>query len=714
MKKRLFAALLLSFAWVSTALADEGMWLLPYIQKLNIADMKAKGLKLEAEDIYSANGSSLKDAIVIFGGGCTGEVVSDQGLVFTNHHCGYGAIQQHSTVEHDYLKDGFWAASFAEELPTPGLQVTFIRHIEDVTDRVLAKVNDGMSAEKRAETIKKNIDKITSKLKLGAFETAQVQEMLGGNQYILFVKQVFTDIRMVGAPPSSIGKFGGDTDNWMWPRHTGDFSIFRIYADKDNNPAAYSPDNVPYKPAKWLPVSIGGVKEGDYVMIMGFPGTTQRYMTSYEIDKKLEVTNPIRIKCRGVRQDVLKADMMADPKVKIQYASKYAGSSNYWKNAIGESRGLRRLDVKGSKKAIEKSFSEWIAADPAREALYGDALPAIERSVARTLDAEAKGMYLSETLYNIELINMAYRMAGYDLADKLAKGEDTEAIIASFKTLVPKLYKDINMPTDKKVAKAMIELYMADVDKADWPSALSLIDTEANGDLDAALDYLYENSIFSSEEKLMSFLDNPDAETLENDYGYIAAESLLEAMRKVSADRSMGADYKTGHRLFIRGLMEQNPDKVYYPDANFTIRMTYGNVLLYKAADAVNYDFRTTIKGIMEKEDPNNAYEFTVPEKLKELYKTADYGRYGEDGTLYVGFISNNDITGGNSGSPVINGKGELVGLAFDGNWEAMSGNIAFEPELQRCISVDVRYVLFVIDKYAGCTRIIDELDIVK
>lgn len=270
------------------------------------------------------------------------------------------------------------------------------------------------------------------------------------------------------------------------------------------------------------------------------------------------------------------------------------------------------------------------------------------------------------------------------------------------------------MPTDKKVAKAMIELYMADVDKADWPSALSLIDTEANGDLDAALDYLYENSIFSSEEKLMSFLDNPDAETLENDYGYIAAESLLEAMRKVSADRSMGADYKTGHRLFIRGLMEQNPDKVYYPDANFTIRMTYGNVLPYKAADAVNYDFRTTIKGIMEKEDPNNAYEFTVPEKLKELYKTADYGRYGEDGTLYVGFISNNDITGGNSGSPVINGKGELVGLAFDGNWEAMSGNIAFEPELQRCISVDVRYVLFVIDKYAGCTRIIDELDIVK
>lgn len=712
MRKQIVAALLLSFASVSTAFADEGMWLLPYIQKLNIADMKAKGLKLEAEDIYSVNNSSLKDAIVIFGGGCTGEVVSDQGLVFTNHHCGYGTIQSHSTVEHDYLKDGFWAASFAEEIPSPGLQVTFIKSIEDVTAAVLNKVNDGMSETKRAETIEKNIKKLTSKIKLGVGERVMVRDMLGGNQYLLFVTQVFTDVRMVGAPPSSIGKFGGDTDNWMWPRHTGDFSIFRIYADKDNNPAAYSPDNVPYKPKKWLPVSVGGVKEGDYVMIMGFPGTTRRYMTSYEIDQKLDVTNPIRIKCRGVRQDVLKADMMADPKIKIQYASKYASSSNYWKNAIGESRGLRRLNVKASKEAIEKSFTDWVAADPARQQLYGDALPAIKRSVERSGDYEAQMMYLSETLSNIELIRLAARMTSY--AEKLRNGEDVTELTKSLKDNVHRMYKDINMPTDKKVAKAMIELYMADVDKEKWPCALSLIETKADGNVDAALDYLYDNSIFSSQEKFLEFLENPTSEAIDNDYAFIAAKSLSDKIREVAPHRGFDDDYVKGHRLFIRGLMEQNPDKVYYPDANFTIRMTYGNVLPYKAADAVSYDYRTTIKGIMEKEDPNNAYEFTVPDKLKELYKAGDYGQYGEDGTLYVGFISNNDITGGNSGSPVINGKGELVGLAFDGNWEAMSGNIAFEPELQRCISVDARYVLFIIEKYAGSKRLIDELDIVK
>ena len=713
MKKHFVAALLLLFS-ATTAFADEGMWLLPYIQKLNITDMKAKGLKLEAEDIYSADKSSLKDAIVIFGGGCTGEVVSDQGLVFTNHHCGYGAIQQHSSVEHDYLKDGFWANSFKEEIPTPGLQVTFIRRIEDVTDKVLNKVKEDMNLEKRNQLIEKNIEKLTEKVELGVGESVQVQSMFGGNMYILFVKQVFTDVRMVGAPPSSIGKFGGDTDNWMWPRHTGDFSIFRIYADKNNNPAAYSEDNVPYKPEKWLPVSISGIKENDYAMIMGFPGSTQRYMTSYEIDRVLDVTNPIRIKCRGVRQDVLMKDMMADPKIKIQYASKYAGSSNYWKNAIGESRGLRRLNVKGAKQAIENSFTEWVNASPERVKLYGNALNDIKNSVDSSLNYEMQIMYLSETLYTIEVVNLAYRtiMAGLDKA--LEKGEDTKAITASLKEIFSKLYKDINIPTDKKVAKAMIELYMADVDKQYWPSALSLIAEKADGSVDKAVDYLYNNSIFASEDKLMAFLDNPTKEALENDYAYIAAKSLNEKIREVAPKRGGSEAYANAHRLYVKGLMEQNPDKVYYPDANFTIRLTYGNVLPYKAADAVNYDYRTTIKGIIEKEDPNNAYEFTVPEKLKELYKAGDYGRYGEDGTLYVNFITNNDITGGNSGSPMINGKGELIGLAFDGNWEAMSGDIAFEPELQRCIAVDIRYVLFIIDKYAGCTRLIDELDIVK
>lgn len=689
----LFAAACVTFS----AAADEGMWMLPYLQKMNAKDMKARGCKLSAEEIYSMNNSSLKDAIVIFGGGCTGEIVSPDGLLFTNHHCGYGSIQALSSVEHDYLKNGFWAMSRAEEIPAPGLKVRFIRKIVDVTSDVLGAVLDIAGGEERSRLVAEHAEAVKSRFEAeNPGMEISVKPFFGGNQFFAFVIEVFSDVRLVGTPPTSIGKFGGDTDNWMWPRHTGDFSIFRVYAGPDNKPADYAPENRPYKAEKFLKVSLNGYDEADFAMIMGFPGSTQRYMTSYEIDRMLEVENPQRIFIRGERQAILKEDMAASDKVRIQYASKYAQSSNYWKNSIGMSRGIKRLDVKGRKQEQEAAFRAWAAKNTLPTEGYVDALDKIRESVEETLPSYASLQYLQEAfLRAVEILTPA-RYSGS------LKGAELEEALKGF-------YKDYNMPTDRRVAKRMFRIVKENC--KELPSVFAeVIDKRFGGDTDAYVDYLYDNSVFADEQRALAAVVS--GKELKEDPAAVLSESIVGKMRELSKAQKEGRQkYADGHRLYIAGLMRMQPKKAWASDANFTIRLTYGRILPYNPADGIRYNYYTTLKGVMEKENPENPTEFTVPAKLKELYAAKDFGRYANaKGELPTCFLADCDITGGNSGSPVLNAKGSLIGLAFDGNWEAMSGDVAFEPELQRTIAVDVRYVLFVIDKFAGAGWLLDEL----
>jgi hypothetical protein len=702
----LFAALCVS----ASALADEGMWMLPYLQKMNIRNMKERGCKLSAEEIYSINKSSLKDAIVIFGGGCTGEIVSAEGLLFTNHHCGFGSIQALSSVEHDYLKNGFWAMSQAEELPAPGLSVRFIRKIMDVTSEVIGNVPSIAGQKEYEEITSENIKALADRLsEENPGMQIQIEPFFEGNQFFAFVVEQFRDVRLVGTPPQSIGKFGGDTDNWMWPRHTGDFSIFRVYAGPDNKPADYSPENRPYKADKYLKVSLDGVDEGDFAMIMGFPGSTQRYATSYEIDNMLRVSNPQRIFIRGERQAILWEDMLASDKVRIQYASKYAGSSNYWKNSIGMSRGIEKLRVKERKQEQEAAFQAWAQQHTLPEEGYMDALSKI-RGAYETLEVPSAGLqYLSEAfLRGIELLTPALSFTRQSAPmPEIKEPENARKAMA-------KWYKDYNAPTDRKVAKRMLQI--ARENMAKLPSFYAgIVDKQFGGDTDAYVDWLYDNSIFASEERVMALIDDYSPEKVAADPAVVLANSVRELYKELSDARGDAYDrLSEGSRKYVAGLMLQNPAKAWASDANFTLRLTYGRVLPYNPADGIRYNHYTTLKGVMEKEDPKNPAEFTVPAKLKELYAARDFGRYAnKQGELPVAFLADCDITGGNSGSPVMNARGELVGLAFDGNWEAMSGDVAFEPELQRTISVDVRYVLFIIDKFAGAGWLLDEMTLV-
>ena len=703
--KRLFLLFAALTASVS-AFADEGMWLLPYLQKMNIRQMKERGCKLSAEDIYSVDKSSLKDAVVIFGNGCTGEIVSPEGLLFTNHHCGFGSIQELSSVEHDYLKNGFWAKSQAEELPAPGLSVRFIRRIMDVTADMLGNVPSTAGQDEYEKITDENRKALTERL---AAEypgmIVEIDPFFGGNRFFAFVIEKFTDVRLVGTPPQSIGKFGGDTDNWMWPRHTGDFSIFRVYAGPDNKPADYSPENRPYKADKYLKVSLDGVEENDFAMIMGFPGSTQRYATSYEIDNMLRVSNPQRIFIRGERQAILWEDMLASDKVRIQYASKYAGSSNYWKNSIGMSRGIEKLNVKARKQEQEASFQTWAEQNTLPEEGYVDALPKIRGAYESMEEPMAGLQYLSEAfLRGIELLAPAVT---FSRITEIENPENTRKAMADW-------YKDYNAPTDRKVAKRMLQI--ARENMKTLPSFYTeIVDKEFGGDIDTYVDYLYDNSLFVSEESVMALIDDFSAEKVAADPAVALGKSVLALYSELAIARRASAEQLAeGHRKYVAGLMLQNPDKAWASDANFTIRLTYGRVLPYNPADGIRYNHYTTLKGVIEKEDPKNPAEFTVPEKLKELYAARDFGRYAnKHGELPVGFLADCDITGGNSGSPVLNARGELIGLAFDGNWEAMSGDVAFEPELQRTIAVDVRYLLFVIDKFAGAHWLLDEMTLV-
>ncbi len=719
MKKILLSVIMSLYVLMPIAKADEGMWLLMFLDKQTYKDMKAKGLKLTPKQIYDINNASLKDAIIQFGRGCTGEIVSSQGLILTNHHCGYSSIQSHSTVEHDYLSNGFWAYSKSEELPTPGLTAKFFIRMEDVTSEVLQGVTDNMSENDRRDIVRKNSKKIIEKTTKNTSYTAEVSTMFNGNQYILFVYQVYKDVRLVGAPPSSIGKFGADTDNWMWPRHTCDFSVFRVYADKDGNPAEYSQSNVPLKPKHYLPISLKGVKDNDFAMIIGYPGTTDRFLPAAGVKHAIEVYNPSVVKARQALRDVMDADMKADNKVRIQYAAKFASLSNYWKFYIGQTKCLKNLNVYDTKKELENKFTSWIKEDKSgeREKIYGNVLADIEEYYDKTSDYDYLRVYTNEAILRG---SSAFTIARYtkplvDMADgKNFTNEEWEKRNEQMKAGVDAIFKDYNVSTEEKLMAAGLTAYFRNVPLNLLGQDFVTYAFENDYDFSRIASDIFQNSTLTNQTKFNQLYDNGDISQVKNDPLYIITMQLLDNYtKKMQEIASLKDKFTKAKRLFVKGIMEMEKDKNFAPDANSTIRYTYGQVKSYSPNDGVAYNYYTTLDGVIAKED-NSSWEFKVPEKLHQLWKEKDYGRYAVNGTVPVAFITNNDITGGNSGSPVINSKGELIGLAFDGNWEAMSGNIAFNPQMQRCINVDIRYVMFIIDKFANAQNLINEMKIVQ
>lgn len=719
MKK--FKLLLLALMCVAflPSKADEGMWLLQLMQEQHLADrMKAQGLLLEADDIYNPNRVSLKDAVGIFGGGCTGEIISPDGLILTNHHCGYGAIQQHSSVEHDYLTDGFWAKSRKEELPTPGLKFKFVERIVDVTDKVNNKVKSGEVKEEETfeyDFLKKLADEElkASDLNGKAGISAQALPFYAGNKFYLIYLKTYSDVRMVAAPPSSIGKFGGETDNWMWPRHTCDFSVFRIYADANGEPAEYNENNVPLKAKKHLAISLKGINEGDYAMIMGFPGSTNRYLTQSEVKQRMHSTNEPRIRIRGVRQDVLKKEMAASDKVRIQYASKYAGSSNYWKNSIGMNKAIIDNDVLGTKAAQEAKFAEFAKAQ--NNAEYAAVVKNIDDLVAKTTPLNYQYTCLRETFFGaIEFGNVMLTKTREALLEK--NDSVIEARMKALESTYESIHnKDYDHEVDRKVAKALFPLYAEMIPANQRPSIYKVIEQKYKGDYNKFVDDMYNNSIFANRANFEKFTKKPSVKAIDNDLALQYCQSKYDLMDTLTSQlKDMDRELALLHKTYIRGLGEMKLPVPSYPDANFTIRLTYGNVKPYDPKDGVHYNYYTTTKGILEKENPEDR-EFVVPAKLKELIEKKDYGRYAlPNGDMPVCFLSTNDITGGNSGSPVLNENGELIGCAFDGNWESLSGDINFDNNLQRCINLDIRYVLFILEKLGNCGHLINEMTIVE
>ena len=719
-KLKLFL-LALSGLVISSVKADEGMWLLQLMQQQHSIDMmKKQGLKLEATDLYNPGKVSLKDAVGIFGGGCTGEIISPEGLILTNHHCGYGSIQQHSSVEHDYLTNGFWATSKDKELPTPGLKFTYIERIEDITDIVNAKVAAKEITEAESfgyEFLQKLAQELYNKSDLKGKKgiVAEALPFYAGNKFYLFYKKIYSDIRMVAAPPSSVGKFGGETDNWMWPRHTGDFSMFRIYADAKGEPAEYNASNVPLKTPKHLKISLKGVQEGDYAMIMGFPGSTSRYLTVSEVKERMDSENTPRIKIRGARLAVLKELMAASDKIRIQYASKFAGSSNYWKNSIGMNKAIIDNGVLETKAAQEAKFAEFAKAQNNSE--YATVVDKINALVAKTSPIKYQTTCFTEVFFGgIEFGSPYQVMDKLKEALKSKNEKEINANIEVLKEIFSSIHnKDYDHEVDRKVAKALIPLYAELVPAEQKLSIYQTIETEFKGDYNKYIDALYDNSIMANQSNFDKFVKKPTIKAIDKDLATQFSRSKHDKYDYFrQAWGNSGAEFNLLHKTYIRGLGEMKLPVPSYPDANFTLRLTYGNVKPYSPKDGVNYKFFTTANGILEKENPNDR-EFVVPAKLKELILKKDFGRYAlPNGDLPVCFLSTNDITGGNSGSPVMNGNGELIGCAFDGNWESLSGDISFDNKLQRCINLDIRYVLFILEKLGGCGHLINEMTIVE
>lgn len=703
------------FAW-----ADEGMWLIGLIDRLKYSDWQKEGLQLTPEEIYSVNNASLKDAIVSFNGYCTGEVISSQGLILTNHHCGYEKIAELSTVEHDYLKDGYWAKSKDQELKPENLYVRFLIRMDDVTDRIQKKLNSDMSETQRMEAIEAEQAAIEAENNEGGKYVVELKSFFGGNEFYYFVYQDYTDVRFVGAPPSSIGKYGGDTDNWEWPRHTGDFSMFRVYADANGNPAEYSEKNVPLTPKWSLPIRMSGVKPGDFAMTIGYPGSTERYMSSYGIEQAVEVEYPSWITAAKTAMDAMKKHMDAEDKIRIDYASSYSSLANYWKNRIGMIEALNKLNTADKKREYEKSFTDWVnAGGDERIAKYGKVLENLKKYYSESNDYVKNRTFLVRGFlrgsgFALKPFIMGRMFDAYTQQNEMAK----TAMLPKIKEEIDAQYETFDIGTEADILADLLDAYVKNTEEKDMLSEIKAIQQQYNGNFSAYVKDMVNNSIFTSGEKVKAAFDNVNEESFRNDGLYKLSNSILEAYRGTSDEQEALKEMRDKNfRLFIDGMRQTFSDKIFYPDANFTMRLSTGKVIglpenpKRPSDDSENYF--TTLKGAMHKYVPQDD-EFDMPIKLIQLYNKKDYGKYAaKDGRLHVCFLTDNDITGGNSGSPVIGGNGELIGLAFDGNWEAMSGDIEFEEKLQRTINVDIRYVLFVVDKYAGADNLIKEMNLV-
>ena len=702
--------LILFLVFSITSFAGEGMWI-PMLLQYNEKEMQEMGMRITADDIYSINHSSLKDAIVLFGGGCTGEIVSDYGLLLTNHHCGYDWIQKHSSVEYDYLTNGFWAMDRSQELPCPGLKVTILREMRDVTQKVTFNVNDDMEEKERQELIDENIKKLIADLEQGTDYKVSIKPYFLGNEYYLLLNEVFTDVRLVGCPPSNIGKFGGDTDNWVWPRHTGDFSVFRVYADKDGHPADYSADNVPYKPAKHLDISLRGADEGDFAFVFGYPAHTSEYLPAVAVDQEANVIDPIAVRLRGEILDIYNKYQEQDPKVRIQYASKHASLGNGWKKWIGVTEGINHFHGVEKKRFYEESFQEWCYQSRQRY-LYINLLKNFEQKYKELEPYKVAYTYLANAGLNIEIIDFAGYFNQLSQVTANTPSEEVDKMIASLRQASAEFFKDYYQPIDEEVARTMLREYLENQPTDFRPNFLNEINN-----VDAYVTMLFEKSMFASEEKVNEFLDNfkpKRLKKLQKDPALLAYQSMIgfyfgEVTPKM---KPINDDLARMQRLYMKGQMLMEPEKRFSPDANFTLRVTYGKVEGFKPQDGKNYRHFTTLEGIMEKENPD-IYDYVVEPKLKELYNNKDYGRYADkDGTMHVAFTASVHTTGGNSGSPILNADGQLLGLNFDRCWEGTMSDLIYDPDICRNISVDIRYVLFIMDKFAGAKHLVDEMTI--
>ena len=717
--KKVFLTILTSLLISTIVRADEGMWIPALLQK-NEAEMQAMGMKITADDIYSINHSSMKDAVVLFGGGCTGEIVSDQGLLLTNHHCGYSWIQKHSTIEHDYLTEGFWAMTMEEELPCPGLTAVMLKNMVDVTDRVLENITDETSDEERADIIRKHINSIIEEAQMDTEYELSVESFYQGNQYFLMYNEVFKDVRMVGAPPSNIGKFGGDTDNWVWPRHTGDFSIFRIYVGPDGKPAEYSPENQPYHPSYHFTISLNGVEEGDFTFVFGYPARTNEYLPSVAVNQEANVIYPVVVDLRTQILNIYNKYQEKDAKVRIQYASKHAGLGNGWKKWMGFIEGIRNFKGIERKEAFEEAYINWCQETRARMK-YMHALRDFAPIYEEYEKYRMATTYLTEAGLSIELLEFAANFSKLADVTKDTPQEEIDELIDELRQETAAFFKDYYQPIDEEVAVTMLTAYRANQPEDFRPEILNVIDTKFNGNVKSYVDYLFGKSILTSEEKIVAMLDNfkpSKAKKLAKDPAVVAVNSMMDfyVENVLAKSRECNAKINNLRRVYMEGQMkmisEVYPEKRLYPDANFTLRVTYGKVGGFKPKDAVTYGYFTTLDGIMQKENPN-IYDYVVTDRLHELYDAKDYGRYADkDGSMHVAFIAGNHTTGGNSGSPILNAEGELLGLNFDRTWEGTMSDLIYDPSICKNISVDIRYVLFLIDKYAGCTRLVDEMTI--
>jgi len=720
MKKLIFIFIFLILK-SSLLVADEGMWIPMLLEKLNIRKMQDMGLKLSAEEIYSVNNSSLKDAIVQFGGGCTAEIVSPQGLILTNHHCGFGSIQRHSSLEHDYLTNGFWAASLSEELPNPGLTITLLVRMEDVTKKVLAGIGDQMNQRERSQKIKQNIDVIEKEAGKETNYEAKVKPFYYGNQYFLIVSEVFKDIRLVGAPPSTVGNFGGDTDNWMWPRHTGDFSIFRIYAGKDNKPAEYSKENVPYIPKNYLQISSGGYQKGDFTFVFGYPANTKEYLPSDAVELIAFMENPLRIGLRQQRLEIIHEAMDTSRLIRIQYANKAASIANGWKKMIGETRGIKRLDGIEKKREFEKTFQSWADSNSDLNNRYGGVLSAFKNTYALYQSVDISSLYITEAAFGIELVRYVNYFEKLIMLSqkKPVKEEDVKKLLASTAKTTRDFFKNYKVNIDKKLMVVLLGEMGKNMDRNYLPEVFKSIHKRYQSDYKKYVDDLFNHSILTDSCDVYAFLNSykpSKARKLMHDPAYMLSQSIYKTYQQRLQPELTRFNNKIDslQRIYMAGQMDMQKNKVLYPDANSTLRISFGKVDDLSPLDGVTYNYFTTLAGVIQKED-SSIYDYVVNNKLKELYKNKNFGRYADkDGTMHIAFISGNHTSGGNSGSPVLNAEGHMIGINFDRNWEGTQSDLMYDPSQCRNISLDIRYCLFIIDKLGGAERLINEMKIVE